>query len=352
MNRIPGCRLTCVVALFVLSLLSVPVAAQQPPAQSQSKPALPAGVEERQIAFPTDGLTAPGTLTLPAGRHSGLPLLVMVAGSGVQDRDSTVGPNKIFQQFAWGLAQRGIATLRYDRRAIFALDNFEAHIDLDHEVVIDAASALACAATLPEIDSRKIYLLGHSLGAELVPDIVAMRLAQKPASVRGMILMSGIARPIDVVMLEQLRTLGKAQGGTPAQIDQMVAAWTTVFNAARDPKTPAGEPLGVGGGNVPAGYWRDWLSRDPVKTMQKLAVPSLVLRGANDLNASHEDFELLSKAATAPGSASLEFSGLNHEYFAGPGDGSAAFAPGQVAPAVLDAIAQWVTTGKLDSKLP
>jgi pimeloyl-ACP methyl ester carboxylesterase len=178
-----------------------------------------------------------------------------------------------------------------------------------------------------------------------------MRLAQKPASVHGMILMSGVARPIDVVMLEQMRTLGKAQGGTPAQIDQLVTAWTAVFDAARDSKTPADKPLGIGT-MVPAGYWRDWLNRDPVKTLQKLSVPALVLRGTNDLNASHEDFEIFRKAATTPGCASLEFPGLNHEYFAAPGDGSSAFEAGHVAPAVLDIIAQWVATGKIDSKGP
>jgi hypothetical protein len=159
-----------------------------------------------------------------AYRSGRVPILILVAGSGVPDRDATIGPNKLFQQFAQALAQRGIATLRFDRRAKFDVASFNAHPDLDHEVVIDAASALAYAATIPEVDPKQIYLLEHSLGAELAPDIVAMRLRQKPGSVRGMILMSGNAGPIDVVILDQIRTLGQMQGGTPAQIDGLVAA--------------------------------------------------------------------------------------------------------------------------------
>jgi hypothetical protein len=79
----------------------------------------------------------------------------MIGGSGVHNHNSIIGPHTILQQPAWGLAQRGIATLCFDRRPIFNRASFDAHPDLDHEVVIDAASALAYAATLPEIDPTR-----------------------------------------------------------------------------------------------------------------------------------------------------------------------------------------------------
>jgi len=310
---------------------------------------------EREVQFPTDGLMAPGTLALPPHSIRRIPIVVMVQGSGVQDRDSTIGPNKIFQQLAIGLAERGIASLRYDRRPKFATANFLAHPDLDHEVVIDAASALAFCETLPEVDPRDIYLLGHSLGAELAPDIVLRRISQMPNSVKGMILMSGIARPIDVGMIEQIRTLGKAQGHTPDQIAPLVSAWNAVFAAAKDPKTPDAEPLGVGT-KIPASYWRDWLRRNPVATMAHLQVPTLVLRGENDHNATHADFVALVQASTAPGSASREFPGLNHEYQIGTGDGTEVMRPAQVADVPIETIAEWIKTGRLgppcDAALP
>ena len=321
-------------------------------AQTMTMPAIDAGrfsstIVEREIEFPSDGLRAPGTLALPPHANRRVPIIVMVQGSGVQDRDSTIGPNKIFQQMAIAFAEKGIATLRYDRRPKFAMNSFLTHADLDHEVVIDAASALAYCETLPEVDPRQIYLLGHSLGAELAPDIVRLRLNQQPNSVRGMILLSGIARPIDVVMLEQIRALGKAQGGTPELIDPIIAAWSDVFAAAKDPKTPDTELLGVGS-KIPASYWRDWMNRKPTATMATLNMPTLVLRGENDNNVTHSDFEALLAAAKTPGSGGREFPGLNHAYQMGTGNGIELLKPAQVAEAPIDTIVSWVETGKLD----
>jgi len=310
-------------------LACISLGAQQaatPASPSKTVSALLAGVTEREVSFPTDGLSAPGTLTLPALTKTSPkpPIMVLVGGSGVQDRDETVGPNKFLQQVAWGLAQRGVVSLRYDRRAKFAMASFMEHPDLDHEVVIDAANALAYAATVPEVDGHAVFLAGHSLGAQLAPDIVAMRLKQAPGSVRGMALLSGVARPIDIVIAQQIRTLGAAQG---------------VWKAARDPATSNDEPLGVGV-KLPAVYWRDWLKRDPVATMKTLHVAALVTRGTKDVNSPHEDFVLLA----VPGATAVEFPGLNHIYMpiSGESDGSDVMKPGSVSKEFLDKLAGWV----------
>jgi pimeloyl-ACP methyl ester carboxylesterase len=298
---------------------------------------LPAGLVEREITFKTvDGLTLPGTLTLPEipKKAPKPPIAVLEQGSGVQDRDATIGPNKFFQQLAWGLATRGVATVRYDRRGKVDPANLMQHLDLNHEVVLDAASALAFAQTIPETDASRVFFVGHSLGAQLAPDVVALRLSQKPDSVRGMVLMSGVARPIDVVINQQMRDLGKAQGGTPEQITQLLAMWDAVWKAARDPETPDGTPLGVGS-KIPAGYWRDWMKRNPVATMKTLTLPTLVMRGAADMNSLHEDFVMLS---AKPGVTAKEFPGLYHLYT----PNASPLAAGTVAPEVFDYLAAWI----------
>ena len=225
-----------------------------------------------------------------------------------------LGPINFCSNWRGGWRRGGVASLRFDRRAKFATASFMAHPDLDHEVVIDAANALAYVSTLPDVDTQAVFLVGHSLGAQLAPDIVAMRLKQSPNSVRGMALLSGVARPINVVMDEQIRTLGKNQGGTPEQIAPILNAWDNVWKQAADPATPADKPLGVGV-KLPAMYWRDWLQRNPLATMNRLDVPTFISRGTKDVNSTHEDFVLL---ARAPHVTAMEFSRVKPSVHAKP----------------------------------
>ncbi|HEY5329077.1 MAG TPA: alpha/beta fold hydrolase [Acidobacteriaceae bacterium] len=312
------------------------------------------GVTESAVSFATnDGLTLPGTLTLPPvpppdPKHPEKPvprppIAVLVQGSGVQDRDATIGGNKFFQQLAWGLAARGVATLRYDRRPKVDIANFYRHADLDHEVVLDAASALAFVQTLPGVDPARVFLVGHSLGAQLAPDTVALRLSQRPGSVAGMVLLSGVARPIDQAIDEQVRTFGKNQGASPEQIASIAKMWSDVWAQARDPKVPDDQRIGVGA-SLPASYWRDWLRRDPVATMHTLSVPTLVTRGTKDVNSTHADFDLLKAAAAAWGSDAREFAGLNHLYMPieGESNGADVLKPGKVSAEFLDYLAGWL----------
>ncbi len=309
--------------------------------------ALPSGAVERQITFAAaEGLTLPGTLTLPAAdlKHANQPpLAVLEQGSGVQDRDGTAGPNKMQQQLAWGLAARGIATLRYDRRAKVARQTFAVHPDLDHEVVLDAIAALAWAGTVPETDSHRIFLIGHSLGAQLGPYIVAARLRQAPGSVAGLALLAGIACPIDQVMHEQVAALGTAQGGTPAQIAAIKANYDAIWARVRDPKVTDGTPSGLGGG-VTIGYLRDWRRRDPAAQLKALTLPCFVACGTKDLNTAQQDFALLKAAATASGSEATDFPGLSHTFMpiAGQPNGREAMQVGTISPLLLDALAKWL----------
>ena len=309
--------------------------------------ALPYGAIEQQITFPAaEGLMLPGTLTLPTAdpKHASKPpLAILEQGSGVQDRDGTAGPNKVQQQLAWGLAARGIATLRYDRRAKIARESFTVHPDLDHEVVLDAIAALAWAGSVLDTDSHRIFFIGHSLGAQLGPDIVAARLQQAPGSVAGLVLLAGIARPIDQVMREQVADFGIAQGGTPAQIATIQAKYDAVWAQVRDPKVNNDTPAGLGGG-VTIGYLRDWLRWNPAARLKALAIPCFVARGTKDLNTTQQDFSLLKAAASSPGSEALEFPGLSHAFIpvAGQPNGHEAMRAGTISPLLLDALGKWL----------
>ena len=176
------------------------------PAAAPAAPTIkmPAGVTESDVTFKTiDGAPYTAVLCLPS---AGAPaaLVVMMQGSGPQDRDETIGPNKPFRDIAWGLAERGVATLRFDKRTYAFPKSYKG--SLESESIDDAVDALGFVRKLQGVDASKLFVLGHSLGG-----LAAVYVAQK-APVRGMILMSAPGRPMDQVIRDQVRTLNAAVG--------------------------------------------------------------------------------------------------------------------------------------------
>ena len=127
-------------------------------------------VMERDTLVVCDAFRLPATLTLPrraVEKGRPVPCVVLVHGSGPHDRDETIGPNKPFRDLARGLAARGIATLRYDKRTfVYRADCVPEgrQLDLDVETVDDAVAAVRLARTLPGVAADSVYVLGHSQG--------------------------------------------------------------------------------------------------------------------------------------------------------------------------------------------
>jgi pimeloyl-ACP methyl ester carboxylesterase len=236
--------------------------------------------------------------------------------------------------------------LRYDKRTHFAPDTFRAHPDLDHEVTLDAVAALAFAATQPEVDAKRVFLLGHSLGGTMAPVIAADRLQQAPGSVRGLIFLAGGALGIEETLERQLIFQAKREGADAGQIDAIRKQWQGIFQTVNDPTTPPDQMVGSPPLRLPESYWRSWVVQDPVGELARLGLPALVLRGTKDIQVSEEDFQALKRANAVPGSVSREIDGLNHLMMpvAGDSTGQEYFQPGHLATEVVQIIAEWVGT--------
>jgi dienelactone hydrolase len=290
-----------------------------------------------EITSPLGSL--PGTLTMPSGKGS-FPAVLLVAGSGPNNRDETIGPNKPLRDLAQALAAAGIASLRYDKRThTYGAEIAGKPITVDDEVTDDAVTALQLLGQEPHIDPHRLFVLGHSLGGLMAP-----RIAQRQARLAGVIL---LAAPVSFGMdtiLRQSRYIGRLKGMTGQELDTqlapIVAARDTIAHA--DPAHPsAGILLGA-----PMNYWLSLRTYDPIAAARTLHTPMLILQGDSDYQVTPNDDYAHWQAAFAhdPRVQMHDYPGLSHLFMpAGKVPGPADYdKPGHVDARVLHDISTWV----------
>jgi len=259
-----------------------------------------------------------------------VPAVVLVHGSGPQDRDETIGPNKVFKDLAWGLANRGVAVLRYDKRSLVAPLGV---VTVTDEVIDDAGAALGLIGSQDLVDPNKVFVLGHSLGGMLAPRIV-----RDHARAAGMIVLAGTARPIEDVIVEQITYL-KGADSTDAVAAREFA------KRVRDPQLRAGDTVEFMGSPIPADYWLDLRGYRPEVLAATLKKPLLVLQGGRDYQVTQADFELWTQAVDGRPNARMElYPSLNHLFIAGEGRSlpDEYLTPGHVDHQVIADIADWI----------
>jgi len=296
-----------------------------------------AKAREREVTVGSGEWALPATLTLPAAVNGPFPAIVLVHGSGPHDRDETVGGAKPFRDLAGGLAARGVAVLRYEKRTkTHGARMRVAEVTVKEEVVDDALSAAALLRAQPGIDPKRVALLGHSLGGTLAP-----RIAAADPGLAGIVIAAGAARPLHLLGLEQIDYLVSAGAATKEQTAAMRADFEKV--GALDPAKPP--PSGTRFVGVPASYWLDLAGYDPVATARSLSVPVLVIAGGRDYQVGSKDFEAWKSALAARPNATFRlFPKLNHLFVEGEGPSTPAEyeRAGHVSEEVVEALAAWV----------
>jgi len=148
--------------------------------------------------YPLDGL-----LTIPEGSDAPYPAVVLVHGSGPNDMNEKVGKTYFFRDMAAGLAWRGIATVRYNKRTFTYGKKMVKEADFNNltvkdETIEDAVFAADLLRKSARIDPEKIFIAGHSMGAMLAPRIDA-----EGGNFAGLILLAGSPRKLEEIMIEQ-----------------------------------------------------------------------------------------------------------------------------------------------------
>ncbi len=256
------------------------------PLALRAAPTPPAGVTEAPYPWSDGAQRLEGTLVLPAHAAGKVPVVLIIAGSGPTDRNgnSRVGlTSDVYEKLAWGLAGRGIASVRYDKRGIgaSALVGEWTAVTFD-DFARDAVTGASALAADPRFS--RVVLVGHSEGASL-----ATRAADLGAPVAGVVMLAGVGRPLTTVLREQV---------TP-QLDsaQRAAFEATMAAYLGDGPMPEVPDMLTALFNASARRFLQTESAlDPATMARQVPVPLLVVQGATDIQVSVRDAEALRAA--------------------------------------------------------
>ena len=313
--------------------------------QEWSPPAYakPDSFHERDTNILTGRWQLPGVLTLPNVRGA-VPAVVLVQGSGPHDQDETIGPSKPFKDLAWGLATQHIAVLRYVKRTrqYGANSKGDAPFTVKDEVTDDAIAAVELLSKMPEIDKKRIYVLGHSLGGMLAP-----RIASQDPQVAGLVIMAGNTRPLEQLVIEQIKYIASLTSPPTPENQKQIERAEAIASQVESPNLKPGETVDFFGSPIPGSYFIDLRSYDPVKVAAGLKVPILVLQGGRDYQVTSADFDLWKKALASDPRVTFKFyPSYTHLFNAGAGSGPPSpldyEKPGHVSEDVIADIAKWI----------
>ncbi|MBC7320884.1 DUF3887 domain-containing protein [bacterium] len=291
---------------------------------------------EVELTIESHSYKLPATLTLPR-IDKPYPIVVLVHGSGPHDRDETIGPNKPFKDIALGLASRGVAVLRYEKRTKQYGD--KALIEgftVNEETIEDAISAISLIYQRDDIDKDRIFLLGHSLGGMLAPRIV-----ESTDRLKGIIILAGAINDLLELILKQARYLADLDGSISEEEKKQIEDIERQINLIRSGKIEKNEFI-LG---APCSYWLDLMNYKPLEILKSIDIPALILHGDRDFQVPIEDFYLWKEELKDKNQISFKlYKGLNHLFIFGEGKSTMEeyYKPGNVSQEVIEDIATWI----------
>lgn len=296
--------------------------------------------KEVEIKVGTGDYLMDGIMTLPNGVEKP-PVVILIQGSGQSDMDETVGAcsNKPFRDIAHGLAEKGIASIRYNKRYYQYKDNISEAITINNEYLEDVGAAIELAMKSDVLDTTKIYVVGHSEGGMLCPKI-----ATDHPELAGIIVLAGSPRHLEDIIYDQnVFFLEKNETLSDSEIEQYLE---TVKANVEQVKNLSDENLASPLLGATGYYWKSLNSIDTPDLVKKLTLPMLFLQGSEDFQV-YVDVDFAEWKALLDGHDNAEFieyEGLNHLFMPTTGvvDVSDYDFKNNVDPQVICDMADWI----------
>jgi len=276
----------------------------------------PKSFTEVEVTVGSGKFALPGTLSIPNGKGS-FPAIVLVHGSGNNDRDETVGQNKPFKDLAWGLASKGVAVLRYEKRSRAHPEKYASlkAPTIEDETINDALLAVEVLINNEHIDNNRIFVLGHSLGARFTPAI-----GMKDPRIAGLVAMGGRSTMSFAELLPYQERYLSELDGKLTKSERADIKWID-GEAAKLKKLKEGDyPPDHRIMGFPVSYLLSLRKLSPTVTVPKMTQPILILHGKRDYQVPLKNFKGWKKIlAGRKNTKFVLYDKLNHLFLEGKG---------------------------------
>jgi pimeloyl-ACP methyl ester carboxylesterase len=342
--------------------------AVEPPRRPQEpKPPFPYSAEE--VTYNNGDIKLAGTLTIPPGPGP-FPAVLLITGSGAQDRDESLLGHKPFLVIADHLSRHGIAVLRVDDRGIGGSTG-KVKDSTTADFAQDALAGVRFLKTHPRIAAGRIGLLGHSEGG-----VVGPLAASQSRDVAFVIMLAGTGVSGPEILYRQSELISRADGATEEAIRREQVSMKKIFEvltAEKDPAVRAAklkaaikeglsslseeEIKAAGGidaavdmqaGQMDTAWFRYFIEYDPRPALRKLTVPVLAVNGALDLQVPpSQNLPEIEKALKEAGNKDVtlkELPGLNHLFQPAKTGSPSEYSGIEITldPGVLDLVTEWI----------
>lgn len=336
------------------------------------EPKAPFPYYTEEVTFKNEkaGITLGGTLTLPK-KEGNYPVVILITGSGAQNRDEEIMEHKPFLVLADHLTRNGIGVLRYDDRGIGKSEGNPVN-DTSADFATDTQAAFDYLKTRKEVNKKKIGLLGHSEGG-----MIAQMVAEKNPEIAYIIMLAGPGIQGSELMILQNYLVGKADGIPEAELTSMGTTLRKAYNSIVTendeklrkatvtdiftkefgaffaskgvPKDEIGRVVNAQVEQLNSPWFVYFLRYNPAAVIEKIKCPILALNGSKDIQvAADANLDGIKRAAEKGGNKKVvtkKLMGLNHLFQECTTGSIQEYGEIEqtIAPVALDEVTNWIT---------